>query len=128
MNSPLAFHIDPPAIADTGDELSIQIKFRNRMHTLAPKVMLVAVPNAGKRSAWEGRTRKREGMVKGFPDMMALHDGQSYFLEFKAGKGRLSDDQMDCLNRLVRLDFPVGVFRSADTAVDWLREHGVPIP
>lgn len=121
-----AFHIDPPSVAQDSDEMGIQVLFRNRMHTLAPSVMLVAVPNAGKRSVWEGRTRKREGMVPGFPDVIALWGGRAHFLEFKTGKGSLSPQQIDCLNRLVRLDFPVGVFRSAETAVEWLRGHGAP--
>lgn len=121
------FHVDPPSVADAAqDEMKIQVQFRNRMRTKAPGVMLVAIPNAGRRSSWEGLARWREGMVPGFPDMMALWDGRVAFLEFKAGSGTIDPKQIDCLNRLMRQNFVVGVFRSADTAVEWLRGHGAP--
>lgn len=121
------FHVDPPSVADDSqDEFKIQVQFRNRMRNKAPAVMLAAIPNAGKRSNWEGLTRWREGMVPGFPDMMALWDGRVAFLEFKAGNGSIGEKQIDCLNRLMRQNFVVGVFRSADTAVEWLRGHGAP--
>ena len=117
-----AFHVDPRNAADDRDELAIQTLFRNRMRMLAPQVMLVAVPNAGKRTAWERRQRAKEGMVAGFPDLIALHDGRTAFLEFKRGDGSLSTVQVETLNRLVRLGFTVGVFRQADTAVSWLQD------
>lgn len=121
--SRLPFHVDPRDASNDKDEASIQALFRSRMRTLAPRVILVAIPNAGKRTAWERRQRAREGMVTGFPDMLAMHDGRTAALEFKSGKGALSDQQIDTLNRLVAQDFPVGVFRSADTAVEWLSQH-----
>lgn len=117
------FHIDPRNAQGEKDELHVQVRFRNLMRTLAPEVMLVAVPNAGKRTAWEGRQRGREGMVAGFPDLIAMHNGRTALLEFKSGTGSLQDNQIDVLNRLVRLDFPVGVFREAETAVAWLQDH-----
>ncbi len=116
------FHIDQTH-KDAPDELAVQVRFRNLMRTLAPQVMLVAIPNAGRRTAWEGRQRGREGMVAGFPDLMALHEGRAAFLEFKSGTGSLSEKQVDVLNRLVRQDFAVGVFRQAETAVEWLQGH-----
>lgn len=119
------FHIDPPSVADKdASEIEIQTGFRNQMRILAPHVMLVAIPNAGKRTQWAARQVKREGMVTGFPDMMALHDGRAAFLEFKARTGTVSDAQIECLNRLAARDFAVGVFRSADTAISWLRGNG----
>lgn len=119
------FHIDHASVADEGTEAAIQTRFQGKMRTLAPHIMLVGIPNAGKRTAWEGKQRSREGMVAGFPDMMVLHDGKAFGLEFKTKIGSLSDKQIDCLNKLVKRRIPVGVFRSADTAIDWLRGHGV---
>lgn len=119
------FHVDPRH-ADKRTELAVQIAFRNRMRIMAPAVMLVAIPNEGKRSSWEAIKRNREGLYPGFPDMMALWDGKVAFLEFKTGSGTLSDAQIDCLNGLVRRNFVVGVFRHEDTAVEWLRDHGAP--
>lgn len=119
----LPFHVDRRDASNDNDEASIQALFRSRMRNLAPQVFLVAVPNAGKRTAWERRQRSREGMVPGFPDMLAMFDGRTAALEFKSGTGSLSNVQIDTLNRLASQDFPVGVFRSADTAVEWLRGH-----
>lgn len=121
------FHVDPKDAATEGSELAIQTAFRNKMKTHAPDVMLVAVPNSGKRTSYETLTRAREGMVSGFPDMIALHDGKAAFLEFKARGGRLDDKQIDCLNRLTNRNFVAGVFRSPVTAMDWLRDHGFPV-
>lgn len=116
-----AFHIDPRNANGAKDELSVQVEFRNKMRTAAPRVMLAGVPNAGKRSAWETRQRTKEGLVKGFPDMIAFFGGRAACLEFKSGTGYPSDQQIETLNRLVNLDIPVGIFRSADTALEWLR-------
>ncbi len=120
------FHVDPREVASEGSELSIQTRFRNKMRTQAPTVMLVAIPNAGRRSSYETLVRSREGMVSGFPDLMALWDGRAAFLEFKNAGGTISAQQIDCLNRLVRQNFVVGVFRSPETAIEWLRDHGAP--
>ena len=117
------FHIDPRDTQGATDELTTQVQFRKIMRAVAPEVMLVAVPNAGKRSRWEAMQRGREGMVAGFPDLMALHQGRTALMEFKSGTGTLQDNQIDVLNKLVRQDFPVGVFRSADSAVAWLQGH-----
>ena len=119
----LPFHVDKRNAKDTRDEATIQARFRGRMKIVAPQVFLVAVPNAGKRTAWERRARAREGLVPGFPDMLAMFDGRTAALEFKSGTGSLSDQQIDTLNKLAAQDFPVGVFRSEDTAVEWLENH-----
>lgn len=117
------FHIDPRNAKGEANETTVQSKFRAQMRLQAPRVMLVAIPNAGKRTPWEARQRKNEGMVAGFPDMVAFFDGRAAGLEFKSGTGSLSDNQVETLNRLVTLDIPVGVFRAADTAVEWLKGH-----
>lgn len=119
----LPFHVDKRNTKDKRDEATIQARFRSRMKMLAPSVFLVAIPNAGKRTAWERKARAREGLVPGFPDMLAMFDGRTAALEFKSGIGSLSDQQIDTLNKLAAQDFPVGVFRSEDTAVEWLENQ-----
>lgn len=114
------FHIDPRDKLGR-DEISVQTSFRRDMRTLAPEVMLVGIPNAGKRTQWEAGQRSKEGMVPGFPDMVALHNGTVCFLEFKSGAGAIKDNQIDTLNALTRQGFAVGVFRSEVSALSWLR-------
>lgn len=107
-------------------ELQIVTLFRSRMRIMAPGVSIIGVPNAAKRSQWAARQALREGMAKGFPDLIALAPGKIAFLEMKAAKGRLSIDQEEWLERLSEMGFPCGVFRDPDDALRFLREHGFP--
>lgn len=121
------FHIDPPAAADPGDEAGIQVRLRSRLRTYAPQIKLIAVPNAGKRSAWEANARKAEGMAKGFCDLIALAPGgRVAFLELKAKKGTLSREQHETLNWLTLAGFNCGCFNSVESAMRALREWGFP--
>jgi hypothetical protein len=128
------FHVDDRSVADQGDELSIQVRFRSRMKMLAPSVRIVATPNAGKRTAWAAIKAKSEGMAKGFPDVNCYWSNGLdeaavpgfAVLEFKDRSGSLSPDQVDWLNFLHRAGFPCGCFRSTDTAIAFLRKHGAP--
>lgn len=108
-------------------EIAIQTLFRSRMRILAPAVSIVAVPNAGKRTRWAAQQVRREGLAKGFVDLIALApEGKIAFLEMKAAKGRLTESQSEWQERLARMGFPVGVFRDADAAVEFLRTNGFP--
>jgi hypothetical protein len=117
------FHIDPRNAQGPKDELGEQVRYRAQVARLAPKALLVGIPNAGKRSAWEARQRAREGLVKGFPDMLLMFNGRTLGLEFKSGTGQPSDAQIETLNKMHRLGFPVGIFRSAETALEWTRQQ-----
>ena len=117
------FHVDPRNAAQEQDELAIQVSFRRKVRELAPTVKLVAIPNAGRRSSYEQIKRAKEGLVSGFPDLMALHQGRVAFIEFKSGTGSIDVKQVDQMNWLWRNGFPIGAFRSVETAVAFLREH-----
>lgn len=120
------FHVDPPSTADSGTEIEIQSRLRSRIKHLAPEVRLVAIPNAGKRTAWAAMNAKREGLAKGFPDLLALWEGGQAFLEIKARSGSLDTEQIAWLNWLHQAGFPCGVFRSVDSCIGFLREQGAP--
>lgn len=126
MRSTYPFHVDPAAVADTGDETAIQARFRSRVASQAPGVRLAAVPNGGKRTAWAAMQAKREGLATGFPDLIALWAGGHAFLEFKTRTGPLKPEQIDYLNWLHRNGHACGVFRSANTALAFLRRQGAP--
>lgn len=120
------FHVDPPSVADPGDEFAIQVRLRSRCRMLAPTLRLVAVPNGGQRTAWSAMKAKNEGLAKGFPDLLALWDGGEAYLELKDRKGQLSSDQIGWMNWLHQSGKKCGCFRSVDTALAFLRAAGAP--
>ena len=130
----MIFHVDPAAVADAGTELDIQARFIGRMRKLAPDIKVVATPNGGKRTAWEGMKAKREGMVAGWPDVTCFWSNGIdenaipglCMIEFKARGGRLSDEQIHWGNWLTRHGFRFAVCRSAETAVEFVRASGAP--
>ena len=100
--------------------------FRSRSKILCPGVRVVGIPNGGKRSQWAAAQAKREGMATGFVDLIALAPGKIAFLEIKTARGKLSVAPEEWQERLKAMDFPCGVFRSANSALDFLREHDFP--
>lgn len=122
------FHVDSPAVADEGDEHAIQTRLKARLRITAPSLRLVAIPNAAKRSYATAMRNKSEGLSKGFPDLEALWpNGGRAYLEMKQRKGSLKPEQVDWLNWLHRNGHSCGVFRSVDSAIDFLRSLGAPI-
>lgn len=108
-------------------EIAIQTLFRSRCRILCPAVSLVAVPNAGKRSQWAAAQVKREGLATGFPDMLCFWKGPGIAaIEFKAAKGRVSDNQTEWHDRLNGMGIPTTICRDANQAVDFLRTCGAP--
>jgi hypothetical protein len=118
-----AYHIDPRNPRCTLHEDAIQAAFIRIMALKAPGVIIAAMPNAGKRTRWEAMQRKREGMVAGFPDIIALYDGGVCLIEFKSGTGVLRKPQAAMLDRLASQGIQCGVFRSAASAVAFLQGH-----
>lgn len=111
----------------TPSEIQIVGLFRSRCRTLCPAVSIVAIPNAAKRSQWSAMQAKREGMATGFPDILCFWKGPGIAaIEFKAVKGKLSDNQAEWLDRLTEMGIPATVSRDADHAVEFLRRAGAP--
>lgn len=124
------FHVDAPD-RDPESEVQRLGRFRADMRIHGPAVTIVGVPNAAKRGQWALNQARKEGLYLGFPDVMCLARSNTgapliAFLEWKAGKGRPSSRQVDCLNMLAGMGFPCGVFRRAETAMAMLRRAGFP--
>ncbi len=70
----------------------------------AKRLPLVAVPNAGRRTVWEGARQKAAGLSPGFPDAMLLLPRKGFggmFVELKRVKGGVvSAEQTKWLNWL----------------------------
>ncbi|MFC0302756.1 VRR-NUC domain-containing protein [Rhizorhabdus histidinilytica] len=122
------FHVDPRANAEQGDELAIQVRMRTTLLKIAPKLRFVATPNGARRTMWEARKSKAEGLAAGFPDATILWPGGIAFVEIKARNGSLSVDQINWLNWLTQAGFNCGVFNNSASLFAKLREWGAPVP
>src|SRR5262245_8038033 len=93
-----------------------------------------AIPNGGQRSAVEGAIFKGLGVVAGAPDLLIVRDGNARFLELKAPRGRLTDAQRECHERLRRAGAEVATTAGIDDALavleGWqlLRGRHAPAP
>jgi len=92
------------------------------------KLRVFAVPNAGRRTMWEAAKVKREGLSKGWPDTGTCWEhGRTAWIEWKDGKGRPDESQIETLNWLYEQGFPVAICRTAYGALMFLRSVGAPV-
>jgi len=134
--------LDPRVFVEPKDkgkasEYTRQKEWVAHMRMCAGKVLVFAVPNGTHIASNAGRTKvKAEGLYTGFPDTGCLWEGDVYdawvpgvaFPEWKDGKGDPSAAQIECLNRLVAMGYPCGIFRTTEVCCNWLRSVGAPVP
>jgi hypothetical protein len=96
-------------------------------HALEGNSMFFAVPNGGLRSRTEAIRLKATGVIAGVCDLFVVNDGRLIGLELKAPKGRVSDAQLYCHERLRRARVPVTVCRSIEDVIVALTAAGVPL-
>jgi hypothetical protein len=81
---------------------------------ICPDCLTWHAANGGKRSKETARLMKRLGVLPGVFDLVVLAPGpRTFFLEAKADKGKLSEDQQWFKGELIKMGFPYVVFRSA---------------
>lgn len=108
-------------------EVQIQSAFRGRVANYCPGVMVVAIPNGGRRGQFAMNQALREGMQPGFPDVLCFWRGGGVAaIEFKDAKGKCSAAQIEWINRLREFGVPAIVSRDPDHALGFLRECGAP--
>lgn len=109
-------------------EIAIQTLFQSRARIMCPGVSIVAVPNGTHIASHAGRAKaRREGLATGFPDVMCFWRGKGVAaIEFKAAKGRVSENQAEWIERLNEMGVPAVVMRDADEAIEFLRSQGAP--
>jgi hypothetical protein len=108
-----------------GSEVDRQQAFRKLLKSIAPEVTSWSVPNAGKRGFKAQAQAKREGLTAGvFDEHYAWNHGYAA-LEWKDGKGSLSQQQVDWGNALARRGFRVACVRTPEFAEQMFREWGV---
>lgn len=116
---------------DPRDEDARVLSALAKAKMLCPAVDIVAVPNAGRRSEWEARKRKKEGMKAGALDWVVTWQPRVgargvAFVEWKNGSDMPDQNQRDRLNMLFRMGHHCGVFRREDSFFAWLRAIGAP--
>lgn len=121
MANKYLFHVDDRSVADSSDEHGIQVRLLNRMRMKAPQLRVLAIPNQGQRSAYGNMRMRAEGLTKGTWDLLAQGDGEIAWLELKTRTGQITPEQLDFGNWLVNNRFRCGVFRSVETAEQWLQ-------
>jgi len=117
------FYIEPP---DDGHATEIErvVAFRKALRQVMPKARVIAVPNAGKRGQVAINRAKAEGASWGFPDIIVLEKDRVAFLEFKNGKRKPANHQIDQMNWLDANGFNVACVRTAQGAVARLEAWG----
>ena len=83
-------------------------------------ITAIHIANEGKRSLRTGMKLKREGMRKGVPDLYIPHGNGKYiglWIEFKAGRDRLSIEQKWWIDKLTELGHFACESRSSSDAI-----------
>lgn len=132
MDEPLKpvpeFYVEPPDGKHGWSEIARQVQFLSMMRMAAPKVIVFAIPNAGKRNPTQAR---KEGIRGGVFDLHCAWDGGEAWPEMKGyrGKtaGKLSDAQIDWGNDMNRIGKNVACFFDPIKVTEWLRSLGAPI-
>ena len=78
---------------------------------------LFAIPNGGIRNIVTAKKLRAEGVLAGVPDMcVTLPEGRAGWLEVKAPKGRLSDEQRELAQRWQALGHRYAIVRDVKDA------------
>ena len=99
------------------DEAKIQASIVAWARLVAPDAVIFSIPNGGLRTKPEAALLKWTGVLAGVPDLAVIGpNGRVHFLEVKAEKSRLSDEQKAVIDRLEGIGAPVRLARSIEDA------------
>ncbi len=113
-------------IPDRNAEAKRQAAIVEYVRTVAPQVLIWAVPNGGLRTKPEAARLKWTGVLAGVPDLtLVLPGGYTAFWEVKTANGRLSPAQHAMFERLAELGHPCRLIRSIDDARRALARLGI---
>ncbi len=91
----------------------------------APDVFAYAIPNAARRTPGGRAGNAVPGLCPGMPDLGLVWRGKPYFIEVKAGKGRVSDEQLRTAQLLRRAGAAVTFCWSIDDVRHALSTWGI---
>ena len=81
--------------------------------------------NGGARSPIEGAILKSLGVVPGAPDLLLWHAGKSFALEIKTEVGRVTEAQLELLDRLSKAGVYTAIAHGLDRALAILESWGL---
>ena len=84
-------------------------------------------PMGENRNAATGGKLKAWHTVAGTPDYLFLYQGRAYFVECKAPKGRLSDNQKIQFPIIEKCGAPIALVRTFDELLSALLSFGIPL-
>lgn len=85
-----------------------------------------AIPNGGSRNIVEATNLKRQGVTKGIPDVFVAIPNETHhglFIEFKAGKNKLTEEQAKMIERLREKGYACEVCYSWEEAKKIVEKH-----
>jgi hypothetical protein len=112
--------------SESQEQASLMSWWQIEGHRLAPNAVLAAIPNGGARSAITGARLKREGVVKGMPDLIlccARSGRHALFIEMKRRNGRVSEAQRDLFPLLEAQGYGVAICRGWISAMDTIKAY-----
>jgi hypothetical protein len=83
----------------------------------AKSLIILHIPNEGKRSMQYGASLKKQGMIPGAPDFVCVGKKRTIFIELKTEKGRLSDAQKRFQEACNDKEIPFIVCRSIEDVI-----------
>jgi hypothetical protein len=91
-----------------------------------PKRLIAAIPNGGKRNVITASIMKREGTLKGCPDLFIPEPNKHYpglFIEMKHGKNKPSKEQVEVMDKLRERGYKVELCYTFDSFVEIVDEY-----
>lgn len=111
------------------EEDDIQANFFNLVPVMLPKIpdkLLYAVPNGGKRQAFEATRLKKQGVKSGVADVILQipHNGFGCLcIEFKTATGKQSDEQIAFEKETTAAGNKYVICRTAIEAIEVIKEY-----
>ena len=111
------------------EEFRIQAEFFDKIKIIFPNLpdkLLFAVPNGGSRNKIEAANLKRQGVKSGVADVILLLPKKGYaslLLEFKTGRGKLSEEQKEFRKQAENCRNKYVIVRSVAEAIEEIRKY-----
>lgn len=108
------------------NESKLQISCVSWFRLQYPNLVLYAIPNGGKRNAFEAEMLKREGVLAGVADLFLVKRNSTYcglFIEMKFGNGKQTDAQKAFELKVINEGYMYAVVRTFDEFTNIMNKY-----